>query len=79
MATVTSFTGPHITQLLDNLKTELTSKSVQTVNAGADLAAPRPEGAGIVYWRFNANVNIGTDGSLIVNALVGDQFFVANP
>lgn len=56
---------------------ELLSRSVLVVEAGEDLQAPRPEGAACVYWRFDSGVDIGTDGTNIENAVLGDLFYVA--
>jgi hypothetical protein len=51
---------------------------VQVVNAGTDLAAPRPPAAASVLWRFAAGVDVGTNGAAVVNGQPGDLFFVAS-
>lgn len=55
-----------------------TSGAFQVVYAGTDLSTPRPANAAAVYWKFAAGVDTGVDNADIVNALSGDQVFVAS-
>lgn len=52
--------------------------AIVVVVAGTNLSTGRPAGVAGVLWRFSAGVNIGTNGSNVVNAVVGDLFFVAD-
>lgn len=48
------------------------------VNAGSDLSAKRPHQSGVVYWNFDAGVDVGAEGANIVNRKTGDVYFVAS-
>ena len=56
----------------------LYSKFMTVVEAGTNLATPRPSGAVSVYWKFDSGVDVGTNGVNIINARPGDQFHVAS-
>lgn len=60
------------------VRAPLNEDFIMRVAAGTNLAAPRPAGAGRVYWEFAAGVNVGEKGVNIVNRVAGDQFFVAD-
>lgn len=59
-------------------RAELSSTFVTVVSAGTDLSTSRPGGAGAVYWKFDAGVDVGVDGANITHALPGDTYFVAS-
>lgn len=55
----------------------LSSTFVTVVDAGTDLDTARPTGAAIVYWQFDAGVDVGTDGANVTNGVAGDLYYVA--
>lgn len=56
----------------------LYSKFMTVVEAGTNLAYPRPSGAVSVYWKFSPGVDVGVNGANIVYAQPGDTFHVAH-
>lgn len=51
--------------------------SLTVVDGGTDLTTARPD-APVVYWQFDAGVDVGTDGANVVNRQPGDLIFVAS-
>lgn len=54
------------------------SGGLQVVDAGTDLDAARPAGADVVYWWFDAGVDVGAAGANITNGQPGDLIYVVD-
>lgn len=75
--TLRDATDAHPMSSVTGLPAALDARIV-VVSAGTNLSTARPSGAAAVLWKFNAGVDVGTNGANIVNAQFGDLWAVAS-
>jgi len=72
------YTLPIVASPWEMSDSELKATFISVVDAGSNLSKARPPGAIAVLWKFNAGVNVGTNGANVVNRQAGDLVFVAS-